>query len=185
MIWDSTPWKDELLRSAEWLSRVERQRRLTQKSLFLVEREIVMGCYVIRKLIDAFKVSDLTKQLTCKAKNFRNLKLVNCSNWHRLDQLYDLEHGKAGSIEVRMLCNQVVHSYVFLAGENGHAERGIYLASDRSRNREITFVPLKEIIRIFRTIGQDYPNEMHWIWDPKNGKEEITARNGMLEPTST
>ena len=184
MIWDSTPWKDELLRSAERLSRVERQRHLTQKALFLVEREIVMGCYLIRKLIEAFKVSDLTKKRTCKVKRFRNLELVNYSNWHRLDQLYDLEHGATGSIEVRTLCNQVVHSYVFLTGENGDAERGIYLASDRNRNREITFVPLKEIIQVFRTIGQDYPNEMHWTWDPKTGKEEITARNGLLEPTS-
>ena len=185
MIWDSAPWKDELQRSAERLSRVERQKRLTQKALFLVEREIIIGCYVIRKLIEAHKVSDSTKKLTCKAQCFRNRRPVNYSNWHRLDQLYDIKRGTAGFVEVGTMCNQVIHSYVFLMGENEEEERGIFLASDRSRNQEVTFVQLKEIIRVFRTVGQDYPSEVHWTWDPNTGKEEIKTRNDLLDPTST
>lgn len=184
MIWDSVPRKDELLRSAKKLSRVERQKRLTQRALLIVEREIVIGCYVIRKLVEAHKVSKSTKELDCKAQYFQNKKPVNTLSWHRLDQLYDIERGTAGVITLVSMCNQVIHSYVLLIGEIEKGERGIFVASDYDRNKKVTFIQLKEIIKIFLTVGQDYPSEFHWTMDPNTGKEKITAQNNLLDPTS-
>ena len=184
MIWDSSPWKDELVRSAEKLSRVEQQKRLTQRALLLVEREIAIGCYVIRKLVEAHKVSDSTKELACKAQYFRNRKPAYNFNWHRLEELYDMERGTEGVITLVSMCNQVIHSYVFLMGEIEKGERGIFVASDLDRNKKVTFIRLIEIIKIFRTVGQDYPSKIHWTKDPRTGEEKITAQNGLLDPTS-
>ena len=141
-----------------------------------MEREVVIGCYIIRKLIEAFKISDSKKDLACESKRFPNRKPVNYLNWYRVDQLYDMEQGAKASIPLRTLCNQVIHSYVFIAGEHEEEERGIFLASDHSRNQELIFVSLKEIVRLFRTTAQDYPNEIHRTLDPKTGKEKIIAQ---------
>ena len=114
VIWDSAPWKDQLLRSSRCLDRVERQARFTDKAAFLVEREVFIGCYVTRKLFDTSKVSDSTKAMSHDVTCFPSIKSVTDLNWHRVDELYDLTSARARSISVRQLCNQVIHSFVFV-----------------------------------------------------------------------
>ena len=59
MIGDSIPWRNELLRSAVRLRRWSSQRRWTERTYFLAERDIMMGAYSIRRLIDSAKSSSL------------------------------------------------------------------------------------------------------------------------------
>lgn len=58
MIQDSVPWKEELLRIAIRLERRRTQERWADRSGYLVERDVMVSSYTIRKLVEATKVSD-------------------------------------------------------------------------------------------------------------------------------
>jgi glycerol kinase len=63
MIGDSVPWKDELLKIADRLENRKTQRRWTERTGFLAERDIMVSAYAIRKLLEARKVSDIPARL--------------------------------------------------------------------------------------------------------------------------
>lgn len=170
VISDSAPWKDQLLRSSRCLDRVERQARFTDKAAFLIEREVFIGCYVTRKLFDTPKVSDSTKAMSHDVTCFPNIKSVTDLNWHRLDELYDLTSASARSISVRQLCSQVIHSFVFVAVEIENGPRGFFVASDHMREKEVWLVPIKWVIKVFRSVGADYPSRLVWQRDSDSGK---------------
>ena len=56
MISDSFPWREELLRVAGRLEKRKAQRRWTERTMFLVERDIMISAYAIRKLKEANKI---------------------------------------------------------------------------------------------------------------------------------
>ena len=58
MIGDSVPWKIELLRIAARLERRKTQKRWTQQTTFMVERDIMVAAFAIRRLTEAHKLSD-------------------------------------------------------------------------------------------------------------------------------
>ena len=51
VISDSIPWKDELLKIADRLERRKVQRRWVERTSFLVERDIMISAYALRKLL--------------------------------------------------------------------------------------------------------------------------------------
>jgi len=62
VISDSVPWKVELLKTADSLDRRAHQKRWTERTGFLVECDIMLGAYAIRKLLDTpAKISDETR----------------------------------------------------------------------------------------------------------------------------
>jgi hypothetical protein len=66
VISDSEPWKAELLKTADRLDRRSIQERWTDRSGFLVERDIMLGAYAIRKLLDTpAKISDEARRAKC------------------------------------------------------------------------------------------------------------------------
>lgn len=59
MTGDSVPWRDELLKSAVRLRRWSTQKHWTERTYFLAKRDLMMGAYSIRRLIDSAKSSSL------------------------------------------------------------------------------------------------------------------------------
>jgi hypothetical protein len=63
VIADSIPWRDELLKVAERLHKRKSQRRWLERTSFLVERDVMVSAYAVRKLNEGRKLSDnLTEQ---------------------------------------------------------------------------------------------------------------------------
>ena len=58
MIWESQYWKDELLRTASKLNKRLNQKRWPESSMASLEKEIMIGFYIIYKLIAAHKLSN-------------------------------------------------------------------------------------------------------------------------------
>lgn len=58
MISDPYPWREELLRVADRIEKRKAQRRWTERTMFLVERDIMVSVYAIRKLNEAKRISD-------------------------------------------------------------------------------------------------------------------------------
>lgn len=52
MIDDSIPWKDELVKVAGRLDVKMKQKRWTDRTGYLIERDLMVSAYAMRKLID-------------------------------------------------------------------------------------------------------------------------------------
>lgn len=158
MIWESHHWKDPLLKSAEYLRRVRLSENTSERTFVRVEKELFLGFYAVRKLLDTFKVSDSTKEMKVELAVYPAIRRVDYFNWHHLDKNYDLTSRKSETKDIRFLCNQFVHSYVFMTSEAEGRLDGFFVTSDRDRRSKCYFVDLKEVLKIFRTVGRDYPS---------------------------
>ena len=174
MIWESGYWKVPLLSAAKWLCAVRLSERTCESTYVRIEKEIFFGFYSIRKLLDTVKVSNATKATTYKLTWSPNVKPVDDLNWHQLDKCYDLSTEHTEIRDIRYLCDQFIHSYVFIVAGEFRID-GIYVASDRVRNKKVYFVPLPHILHAFRLIGRDYPSTLVHVKDPNTGEKRGRA----------
>jgi hypothetical protein len=93
--------------------------------------------------------------------------VIDYHNKNDLDRHYDLSQEFQEQRDLEFLCNQVVHSYVFvIATDEDGAVVGFFVASDRIRHHKVYHVSLADVIRIFRTVGRDYPSTQTLERDP-------------------
>lgn len=163
MIQESRYWKMPLLRAATWLERVRlSDDDSAERSLVRIERELFMGFYGIRKLLETFTVSLETKSLQFQLQWSPCVKLVDHQNAHRIDELFDLAQSQTEHRDLGFLCNQFIHSFVFVVAQNEDGSfAGAFISSDRSRHQKVYFVEVAQILLAFRTVGRDYPNSLH------------------------
>jgi len=89
MIYESSYWKEPLIKYAKRLETFKNRKRLIEKTMVDIERFIFIGFYSIRKLIEAEgKITDKTKNSKINIKKFRNIKSVDFLNKHKIDELY-------------------------------------------------------------------------------------------------
>lgn len=58
MIWESSFWKDDLVKVAGKLVKRTIQKRWPERSLASLEKDVFVSFYAIRKLIESKKISD-------------------------------------------------------------------------------------------------------------------------------
>jgi len=142
-----------------------------------VEKELFIGFYAIRKLLETFKVSDSTRAMTFDLQWSPCLKSVDYLNAHRIDELFDLKETATETRDIGFLCNQFVHSYIFVPAEGEQGEiAGFYVTSDKSRHEKLYFVALSQVLSAFHTVGHDYPTKMNLKRNRKTGQWEGTVQ---------
>jgi hypothetical protein len=184
MIRESLYWKTDLLRFATQLSRARTTAPpFSVKTYVMVEKAVLLGAFVIRRLADSHKLSDATAsvmmRVTLVPSSGRRVTLINN---HRLDELFDFTRPIRSRQSMAFLCNQAIHSYVFATFANPGGKRlsGVYVASDRQRNRALFAVPLVEWERAFRRAGNDHPTSISHAFDEKLGDYKVTVRTDSL-----
>lgn len=173
MIHESYYWKQPLLRSARWLEKTLVDDESSERILARAEREIFVGFYAVRKLLETFSLSSTTKLLTYDLTFFNAQDNANPDHFNRdnLEKHYNLGKENTEARDIGFICNQVIHSFIFIfaLSEAGQID-GIYLSSDKMRKSKLYFVPASTIIQLFRVVGRDYPSEQHLKRDPKTGQ---------------
>ena len=112
--------------------------------------------------MEAEKLSYSLSESTLDALAWRNKgKLVDHSNWHRIDNLYELGQPRSKNLAVRFVANQIIHSFVFtpIFSEAGPPE-GIAFCSDKEKEKLHYYLALAEIRDLFERAGSDYPEEL-------------------------
>ena len=174
MIHESNYWKDDLIKLANGLERRLVQTRWGEKNFYAVEKEIFVGFYSVRKLIESKKVSDSLKEKSYEVKEFPYRGHPESIITHFKEADYDLSKAKTSRITVIQLCNQFIHSHHFLPFlPNGKNLIGFFFCSDHKRTSCIYLITLFDIVDIYRTIGSNYPSSMHTRRLP-NGKSVTT-----------
>jgi hypothetical protein len=152
MIWQSWYWRTDLEKFAASLCKRANQKRWPDAALARCEQTIMVGFFFVRKLIESRKLSRDFADRRIPAFSYpakgEHIHLMNVRR--DLDELFDMEAPTKVSMKVEDLANQLIHSYVFyLSIEEAGSLRGILVASDRIRNRELLEISARDIVKIF------------------------------------
>jgi hypothetical protein len=185
MIWDSVPWKQEIERRASSLRRRKKQKRWGAASVAKLEQDVFYAAFAVRKLIEAFKVSNEVESLLIVAEEHppRN-KVVDVMNWHRIDELFDLSSKKRRTFCPKELCHQIIHSFVFvpcLDGDNTGLS-GFFVCSDRQKSKSLFFLDIDEIIRMLEAVANDSIESSFGQRDPESGEMKVIAKSRRSDP---
>lgn len=170
MIWDSAPWKYELVRVATDLERRKFQRRWSDSSLAKVERDIFYSAYAVRKLLEANKLSDEVDKSVIEATRYPSLgKPIDFLNWDKIEKLFDLDSEEEFTQSIKDFCNQIIHSSIFITvhDDDGRGLFGFFVASDRLKGKWLLRFEIDEIIRLLRLVAYDDIVHSEWKMDER------------------
>ncbi|MEJ1224132.1 hypothetical protein [Sediminicola sp. 1XM1-17] len=161
------------------------------------EKDIMLAFYIIRKLIDGKKLTNRIISTNIKGKKYANSGIpVNLLNNHRIQELYDYKEPKKEKFELKFLINQFVHSYIFypvlsyvdegnlkftdltehnvtdeeleVLYENSRRElECILFTSDDKKNEFIYEIGIKELIKLFESVGNCRVNTKSYTYNSK------------------
>jgi hypothetical protein len=181
MIHESRHWKQPLLEIAERLRSLKAKSAkdlLTDELSAQFERDIFIGFYSVRKLIEAVaKVTDATKNMQVQVSCYVNREPVDWINDHKLDELYDLERTLQETRDLAFVTGRIIHSFIFIpyVGE-GEGLEGIMFTSDTDKDKRLYSMKIDDVIDIFERVGNDHPTRICSYVDPNSGKRITTAR---------
>jgi len=183
VIGDSVPWKEALARIATDVERRAGQQRWTDRTGFLVERDIMVACFAMRKLLDTpGKISDEARAERASVLSHPLVgKVPDFYDQHEFWEMFDLEQGAHEQLGLRELCNRVVHSLVFSfngSEQPPHRLEGVFVASDKSSRNSLTYISVVELVRVFRVFAEDDVAVMSMRRDASGAMRVITALRG-------
>lgn len=161
MIHESSYWKEDLLKLAIKLNSRLTQNRWGERNLFSIEKEIFLGFYSVRKLIESRKISDSISKKSYLINIFKYVGNDESIFTYFKEEDYDLHHEHIVNIDLLSLCNQFIHSHHFIPSISNHNNLvGFLFCSDYKRTSHLYYISLTEIIDIFKMIGTNYPSSM-------------------------
>ncbi len=180
MIFESSYWKDDLLKIAERMKRRQVQKRWTERSLANLEKDVFIAFYSIRKLFEARKLSINVTDSPVNLTSYKAISEVTRLNKHKIDEKFDLSNGSDEKQKLIFLCNQLIHSYIFEIGveEETNGLSSIFFCSDRERNRKLYQLELSELLRILESVGTDYPTAYMWTYEDNEKDYRVVSYSG-------
>lgn len=161
MIFESCYWKEDLIALSKKLTNHYSKLKSDCDDKFLAdfEKDIFISAYMIRKLMDAGKISDKLSNSKIPIRIYKAKKTVTKFNWHKLNENYESKYTKSIKY-LRTFCNTVIHSYCFIPGfDKNNSLSVLYFNSAEQKDIEIYSVTLKDLSVLFEQIGYDYPTE--------------------------
>ncbi len=187
MIDESAYWRRDLQRFAASIERSRSMPVITDAGVARLERDHMYGFFVVRRLMECFKLSDDTLALRVPLKQHlaRTGASITALNWTNLERHYEIERPRKAELALRDLANQAIHSYVFSLVFCSRAHCiGVFLSSEYRRRKSIVFVPTWRTVRLFRRIARDWPDIGTLTFDPALGDYRFSGRRS-LQPTSS
>jgi hypothetical protein len=156
---ESRYWKEELRRIA-WSARpVSAPKRWSERTHCVLERDIMVGFFMLRRLIELHKVSAAIRNFGMQVYFAPNRgKQVNRLNSGDLDSLYDFAREKKQTKKPMYMSNQFIHAYMsFIARDQCRNWDSMFVVSDFDRNQCIWRVPVPLIRTLFDLASRDLP----------------------------
>lgn len=172
MISASKYWKQPLITAANWLSRSKLNANTRQSTLVKIQKEVFLGFYSVRKLIEAFEVKSELESLKIEIIYFPKKprsELINDLNKQRIEHLYEMSAHKSETRDIKYISNLFIHSYVFIIIGQKNKLKGFYINTDTTKNEKLYFIDLIQIFEIFRLIGKDKSSNLTYKIDQAKG----------------
>lgn len=160
MIYESYPWKQDLMRRKRLIKKYNRAELLADddRAYTVIEKAVFYSAFIIRKLIDCKgKTSDEVDEYLFHLKGVRPLKEIDLMHrWPEKDT-HDWEHETTYTKFGTDICNWLIHSYIFFFAydENGVID-SFYVSSDYDRNKMLYRIELKDWLAYMDFVSSDY-----------------------------
>jgi hypothetical protein len=161
------------------LERRKTQKRWTEQTTFLVERDIIVAAFAIRRLIEAHKLSDdVTGREVMVIQHPLSGRVPDCMSYGRIWQYYDLGAGTEYVLTLGEFCNQIIHSFnwTVICHEDGGLG-GVFFSSDRAPRKVLYFTYIDLIVVLLREVGYDDVVSMSMTREG-NGYRRVTSLPG-------
>jgi hypothetical protein len=189
MIAESFYWRRELYDSASKIRVKATQLKWREASFYRVEREFMLGCYAIRRLIDSLKVpADLNghqipvMRLAAKPVDRARFRFAPPIDLIAAAQMFDFQSPKATTLKVRDLLNAAIHSAIFFClppAEGIVDETMLFVASDRDKRTHLNCLWLSEAALLFEKAALLDVTELTIRWSPKDDDFVATTKGKM------
>ncbi|MSQ14820.1 MAG: hypothetical protein EXR50_03030 [Dehalococcoidia bacterium] len=125
----------------------------SDQATIAVEKFAFMVGFIIRKLVESKKLSDEFERTSVPVKAYiRRRDHIIMRSWDRNDvsRFYDLENHRQSLLSIIKLCNALIHSHAFVTVFDGEVAKpdGILFNSDRTKNHELLFVSLDDLMKV-------------------------------------
>jgi hypothetical protein len=173
---ESRYWKEDLTRIAKTLRRVRNPGRWSERAHCVVERELMIGFFLVRRLIELRKVSSKTRNYSMTVFSYRLRGRHRLRTDHDIWELYDLENERRESKKPLYIANQFIHAYTsFVAQDESRNWNDVYVVSDYDRNDCIWRIPVAHIRFLFSFAAQDYPHTVNMVYNHGKGDYDVST----------
>lgn len=174
MIWDSAPWRTDLIRDADlieaWAKRPHKARQR-----YILEKKIFVTAFSIRKLFESRKIKDSDAGRSVKAYAFPTISIPPRYHWGDLDQYFEMDAFKECKISAMRLSNALIHSFIFtfIADEAGNIG-AFFLASDQTRKTKALKIEIPIYAELCRKIATSHPTKMESTFNDNSETTVVT-----------
>ena len=143
----------------------------------MVERDLMLGFFIVRRLIELHKVSSASRDFSMEVFSCLSRgNNVHRWNGHDIYELYDLENERRETKNPFYISNQFIHAYTsFVARDESRNWSDVYVVSDYDRNDCIWRVPVSEIRRLLKVVAQDYPHSVRMVYNQKKEDYDVST----------
>jgi hypothetical protein len=183
---DATQWKRELRTAADRIVALASFRRFSERRANQLERELILAFFCVRTLMERRCLSNelLAQQITVDAHPKRTQEPTTWLNNHKIDELFDLATAETRQIDLAFLCNQVIHSTVFLPVQDGHRFSHVLVCSDYERNRSLFLIELNVTVGLLMAVSKDWHNATSCVFNPKKQDYDVRNYRGAEHPVA-
>ena len=181
MIFESYPWKQDLLRRKRLFIKyntVERFEKNNDTTYTVLEKAVFYSAFIIRKLIDCHtKLSDEADSYTLPiAKHLPKKQVTLWERWADEDT-HDWENYNQETALGKNVCNWLIHSFVFAFcfNDDGIVD-GFFVSSDYDRNKALYYIAIKDWLNYIDFIARDDIAGFESHYDPKLGDYVFTKK---------
>jgi hypothetical protein len=162
-------WRRDLKKMSDSLKKRYNQKRWDARSINKVEKEIFLGFFMVRKLIENDYVDDRIKSRNIILKEYAKISDTYINDPSKFPRSYDLMNGNDTQLTYKKLANQFIHSYYFsLFVPFNKSLVGFYFASDDDRSDRIFYLRLLEVIQVYNSVHEDSLLNFELIHNPDN-----------------
>ena len=132
-----------------------KQKRWTDRTGYLIERDFMVGAHAMRKLIEAHEVPVQLGQRDIPVRRFERSGRAGSLSPDDITDCFDFENGRRRTLSVVDLCHEIIDSFVFTCccGETDDLFDGIYVSSDRDNPKYVYLVLASDFIALCCDIG--------------------------------
>ena len=184
MIYESSVWKRELKKELTTFRKLVAKIDLSGEPgipdniNLKVEKFFFVSAFIIRKLNEANKLSDELNEIKIPVVQHKRINKdhkIHFMNNHNPERFYKLEGGSNSLIGLAVLCNILIHSFIFKVVVSNAEETdgketviGILVNSDYSKDKALYHIALEDFIKIIEETIND--NIVFSVRDFESGK---------------
>lgn len=169
MIFESGPWKDDLLSYRSKINEYSSSKYFqnddddSDNAYSILEKSIFYSAFVIRKLVECkTKLSDEADRYALKVEIFESKRhFDNMHHWTSEDS-HNWESPIKQTKQGKDVCNRLIHSLIFeLVYNDDQSVEGFFVSSDLDSDKCLYHVSLNDWLEYIDFIRLDDVSELH------------------------